>query len=240
MEISEANLAKLRNIRQDGYAEGLQDFWESCEPEFAHLQTQRWLRSEAHLRRSYERDFLFLLDWKGLAVADYGIGGAYLGRHLLQAHGIRRYVGVDISERTLQVARRNLAEIADTFELHRVGVDFSTMAVDVFVSIACIQHFPAEGYLADFLANLDQSGIHKVILQFRHSETTKFEPEYPALSCRTNARYLLAALPHYSLGYASSIAANGYQTLGFHHRGAESSFRPHPIPSAAHPKEGAH
>lgn len=220
-------LSQLKSLKVEDYEVGLAEFWNECEPEFAHLETKKWLISEDRLRSEYERNVVWLLDWPGLTVVDYGIGAGFFGRYLLEFKSVNKYIGIDISERSLDAAKQNLMMFpeSDIELMLSSDVDFGTLAADVFVSLACIQHFPSQSYLDSFLSNLDGSGIPRLILQIRHSETTCFLPSNPQLACRTNVRYLLNSLSNYSLGYCSSIAWNGYQVVGFHRSDSAISFR---------------
>ena len=122
------------------------------------------------------------------SVADYGIGGGWLGVVLLQEYRVHFYVGIDISSRQLGVAARNLKGANYTprthFSLHLLppegAPEFSLLmpALDVFVCQAVIQHFPSRSYTMEWLANLDldldRSGIPTLMLQTRFSATPRF------------------------------------------------------------------
>lgn len=227
MEISAEVEAGLGARTASRYEARLEHFWDACDPEFAHLQTRDWLVSRKALLNVYEDNVIPLIDWRDAVVADYGIGAGHLGQLLLSRHPIRHYVGIDIAERSLAAAARALSRFSThRVTLRRTPVEFGELGADVFVSLACIQHFPSLGYLAGFCENLDRSGIPRIVLQIRHSEKTVFAVDHPQLACRTNVRDLLALLPSYSIGYTSPIWPNGYQYVGMHRSDSAISFEP--------------
>lgn len=195
------------------YSENFKSFWEKCDRAFAHLDIDDHLVSEENLYQGWKRNFIKYFEWDKKAVADYGIGGGYLGKMLLSEFGVSSYTGIDISERSLSEARGNLQGYSDKTRFLVSPTPFSKLGVDIFVSLACIQHFPNERYLIDFLKNLNDSSIPELMLQIRRADRTAFNPNNPTLSCVTNYEFVANSLVNYRLHYASYPAKNNYQYL---------------------------
>ena len=150
-----------------------------------------------------------MINFKDKIVVDYGIGGGHIGKFLLQHRGIKQYIGIDIAQRSLDRAATVLKE-CKKFHLFLTPVDFSKFHADVFLSTACMQHFPNQEYLDNFLARLNCSGIKVLALQFRYNPKTIFKPSYngniypcPDFACVTNIKYLSSLLPNYKIRYES-------------------------------------
>jgi SAM-dependent methyltransferase len=195
------------------YAENYRSFWEQCDRAFAHLDIDDHLVSEENLYQSWKRNFIKFFDWNNKSVVDYGIGGGYLGKMLLSEFGIRAYTGIDISERSLAQARENLRDHVGKTSFCLSPRNFADIGADIFVSLACIQHFPSEAYLVDFLENVNGSSIAELMLQIRCADQTVFNPNNPTFSCLTNYEYMARILVNYRLLYASYPAKNNYQYL---------------------------
>jgi SAM-dependent methyltransferase len=176
----------------------LKNFWENCNIKFAHIRNKEIY--EPH----YKQNVLPFTSFNNKTIVDYGIGKAHLGKLLLQKHNISKYIGIDISERQLKLAKENLKEF-NNISLLSVTVDFSTLKADIFVSLACIQHFPSLDYLKEFLNNINNSNIKEVILQYRDNDIDIFNPgNYETIndvcySCKLNLKTLLLYLDNYSL-----------------------------------------
>lgn len=85
---------------------------------------------------------------------------------------------------------------------------FNDLNADIFISQAVIQHFPDEKYLINFLKNVNNSNIEKVMLQIRYNEKTVFSNDYNQrenvrLACQTNSDYILGYLTNYSLVHSN-------------------------------------
>merc|ERR1712157_712125 len=80
------------------------NFWDSkASAKFQHLD-----REYVEARMSGWQKFLKKFDWSGKKVLDYGIGGGYLGETLFKNHSIGAYVGVDISQNSIDTATKVL------------------------------------------------------------------------------------------------------------------------------------
>lgn len=202
----------------ENYTEIYEEFWEQCDRAFAHLDINDHLVSQESLYNSWKRSFVKYFSWEGKSVADYGIGGGYLGQMLLSEFEIAKYSGIDISQRSLDEARDNLNTYTSQTAFYKSTVNFSTIDVDIFVSLACIQHFPNQEYLDSFLTNINNSTIPDVMLQIRRGNDLTFQPDNPILSCVTNYEYMSGLLSNYMLTYASFPAKNNYQYLVLKHK----------------------
>lgn len=112
---------------------------------FAHREYSGLL-GERGIVQSWQRNWLsrFCADGRcnSTRVADYGIGAAILGEFMMNVYGVVHYDGVDISRRSLDAARTRLSLHfpSSRFALHNTSVDFASLASDVFISQAVIQH----------------------------------------------------------------------------------------------------
>lgn len=159
---------------------------------------------------------------KDKVVCEYGIGGAYLGVFLFENYGLKRYIGVDIAERSIEKATENLQKYNNkklmlTDEFYK-GLDEH---VDIFVSQATIQHFPDEEYLINFLKTIKKHGFQTVMLQIAHCKGTIFsnkaydKERNVVRACRTNKDYILRVLDNYSLTKEHHLKKSDYCFLIF-------------------------
>lgn len=199
----------------------VKNFWEKCNTTFAHITTDDWLVDQRSLINVYSKNIeRFAIDPTSKIIIDYGIGGGYLGKHLLSNYSISEYIGIDIAERSINAAKHNLANYKNV-QFHLTPIDFSKFNADIFFSFAVIQHFPNKTYLDNFLANLNDSGISEILLQIRYNNSTIFSKKYETISdarlgCQTNSKYLLKNLKNYQLCNSSQInTENKYQYLYF-------------------------
>lgn len=206
-----------------GLAEKMSRFWENVAPRGAHLGLDG---EEKEMRRRYSR-LLTGLPLKGATVIDFGCGGGLLGEYLLDKRGVRRYVAYDVAERSIRHALERVRKVIPegapyavvrdgslvsgdedvvTFYLLRQHRwDFAAQKPDVLVSLACIMHFPTLSYLDNFLRTADESGAAHLVLEVRHDEVTRFQPDpyssekAAVKACFTNEGYVTMRLPHYEL-----------------------------------------
>jgi SAM-dependent methyltransferase len=199
--------------------EKAKSFWEKCDTTFAHITPDRWLKSRDHLVNSFSKKF-DPFNPTDKIIVDYGIGAAHLGIYLFENENIKKYIGIDISERSLNAAKISLSKYDQSkIDLRSTPVDFSKLNADIFCSFAVIQHFPNKEYLDDFLINLKNSGIPEIIIQIRHSRVNAFSDDYDnqedaKLACRTNKGYVLKMLELYECIKESKIdEKTNYYTL---------------------------
>mmetsp|Transcript_75869 Transcript_75869/g.217131 ORF Transcript_75869/g.217131 Transcript_75869/m.217131 type:complete len:284 (+) Transcript_75869:112-963(+) len=88
---------------QDGVA--AKKWWDTkATANFQHLDESFVKTQYAEWRETFLTRFV----WQGKRVVDYGIGGGFLGKVLLEQFGIASYTGIDISEKALDMARSTL------------------------------------------------------------------------------------------------------------------------------------
>ena len=200
-------------ITHEGYEKDLKNFWDHADARFSHIEYNGHLKSEAHLRATWEKEWLGhfpVLD--RYSVMEYGIGGGLLGEHLLTTRGASHYVGIDISTRQLEHAAERLARCCNyRYTLLRVNESLSDDLIapfrpTVFVSQAVIQHFPSEAYVAAFLEVLSRAAVPHLMLQVRDDHVTRrTDVSYGAVtySQLTSRSFLLSHLPMYCPRWSS-------------------------------------
>lgn len=211
-----ANKKKLEKYEYTDYKQCLTKHWEECDPEYAHLEANKWRGGEAQVFSEHRLKADLLkqhVNLDGLTILDYGIGDGLWGCVLLSEYNIKKYVGIDIAKRTLDKAHSNLSEKGWSFKLEQTPANFLKYKPDVITSFACIQHFPDCAYLDDFCHNILNAAPSIIMLQIRRSDKWEenFSPNTPSLACTTTPKHILDRLPHYKFLYRSEIASNGYQ-----------------------------
>ena len=112
-----------------------------------------------HVNRGYvekhEADwdaFLPRFNWTGKTVLDYGIGGGYLGERLLQPrYSIGSYCGVDISNVSIDAARRVLGSWSSKVHLFHTPQSFASIRPTIFCHPAGDPALPVCRLLAGLL-----------------------------------------------------------------------------------------
>lgn len=203
----------------------LKEFWNSCDENFAHLTLGRHLTGFDNLTRYWENEFIHRLDFKNTNIVEYGIGGGHLGKYLFKKHGISKYIGIDISERSLEFANNNLLDNVGKYNLYDSDYFYKSFkeSADIFVSLACIQHFPNVEYLQVFLNKINGLYFKDIILQIRSGNNSfadvksdKLKEEDVVFACHINDQYILDKLTNYKLVYYSDIDPfSKYQYLHF-------------------------
>lgn len=188
-----------------------EEYWQTCGPGYAHLRyTGKHSRVQMH--KEFRRLILSHIpgDLKGMSVIDFGVGGGFLGDLLFSEYGIKQYIGIDIALRSLEHAKKNLK--GKNCGFHLVPVEFRKLKADALFSFACMQHFPSQEYLDQFLDNINRSGLKLIGVHYRHGRKTAFNGCYGeelgdvGRACHTNADYIMSKLTGYKLYYLSKAA----------------------------------
>lgn len=94
-------------------------------------------------RRKFLERFLDTIDFVNRVVLEIGFGPGGNLNHLLRRGLCSRVLGVDISERMLELATANLGRYAGSVELYKINgeeLPFGDGAVDVCFSVTVLQH----------------------------------------------------------------------------------------------------
>lgn len=203
--------------------EDIKQFWETCDTAFAHITINKHLKNYKSLTDYWDVQFLRKLNTISplinKTIVDYGIGGGHTGIHLHNRYKIHKYIGLDISERQIEIASKNLLRHQVNHELKLVPIEFNNIPCDVFISQAVIQHFPDNQYLNNFLDNINKSNILIIMLQIRYNINTIFtNNKYNTIKevagrCHTNNNYIIKYLTKYNNIYQGNILSNQYQFL---------------------------
>jgi ubiquinone/menaquinone biosynthesis C-methylase UbiE len=195
--------------------ENLEKFWDSCDSNFAHISLSRHLPGYDKLTKTWENSFISKINFKGKSVIDYGIGGGFLGKYLFEKKEISKYIGIDISKRSLSHANNNLSQYSNKINLLHTDEFYSKFNenAQIFISQACIQHFPDELYLLSFLNKINLLSCDTLMLQIRKGDTTFFSntknkkllEEDIVFACHTNSTFMSKYLTNYRQSYISNI-----------------------------------
>lgn len=173
-------------------------WWETCVPRWAHLEPREYDLAE------------FPFGFKNKVVVDYGIGGGWFGKALFD-QGIKKYIGIDIADRSIKKAKETLKGYNCEFLKAPCSLD---IGADILISLACIQHF-TEDYFYYFLTELNISGIPILGLQIRRGKL-KFDPQNVIYSCYAEPNNLSEILKNYTLvSVSKTYKENNYQYLRF-------------------------
>lgn len=161
-------------------------------------------------------------------VVDFGCGGGFLGKFLFENFVLKKYIGIDISQKSIAAAQKNLENI---LEGRKEFICLSPSAAiealkgfenaDILCSFSVIQHFPSRDYLDAFLNALNESNIPDLCLQIRHFPETKFHDRpYETTgkigtACYTNSEYMSKILSKYTLKSESKLEKSLYQYLTY-------------------------
>lgn len=114
-------------------------------------------------------------DFSDKVVVDYGCGGGWLGKYLLENFNIKKYIAIDISANSLKAAKENLKDFDNVkFIKIKNWLDLKELKADIFISLACIQHFPSVEFLKGFLKMVNESDCNNLILQYRVNQKNLF------------------------------------------------------------------
>jgi SAM-dependent methyltransferase len=167
------------------------------------------------------------IDLNDKMIIDFGCGGGFFGRFCFDDFEPKKYIGLDISEKSIVSAKNNLEYIPDElkelflFSPIEILSKIKEFKADVFCSFSVIQHLPDIDYLNLFLKNVNESGISDLCLQIRYSDMNRFfDVPYKTTAdighaCYTNHEYMIKVLDKYTLKSKSSISENLYQYLTY-------------------------
>lgn len=196
-------------------------FWNRCEHDFSHTDPLRWgiAESSQNTIQSFQNRYGikdFGSQVPNSIIIDYGIGNGRLAIPFLDLNA-KKYIGIDISPRQLNIASKFLKArgYLERCDLLKMPLGFQELRPDIFISQACIQHFPSDDYLIEWCRNVNRSKAQTLLLQYRHAENKQFNSNCPVLACKLNQLDLIDLLPRYELKYASKIEDNGYQHVWF-------------------------
>lgn len=198
------------------------NFWNTVKPRYSHFGETE-IEYNALMSR-FEKICKRLI-LSGKTVIDYGCGGGILGEYLLKKRSIAKYIGYDLSERSLSKMQERLKEFSEkvipVLVVHH-DIDFSTIKPDLIFCIACLYHFPEKEYLDRYLSRFNESDAENVVIEIRDSgEGTCFQlntySDFNSVTnaCRTNAEYVSEKMSNYELVDASEISTNKLQILHF-------------------------
>lgn len=153
-------------------------------PETAHLKEGKFLKIAA-LNDQFRKG-LQDIDLEDKVIFDYGCGGGFLGLYLLSRDvPIKKYIGVDITDRALGATREHLTDYikmgkVETVKIDPMGIpDLSIFrgGIDIFTCFNVIQHFPNQEYFDYFFDKLNNSKIQNIVLNYREGAKTVFQEE---------------------------------------------------------------
>lgn len=201
--------------------------WEKrVSSETAHIEAKAFL-SIPVLFQMFNTAFQ-MTELKGKRILDFGCGGGFLGEWLFQTRkGVKRYLGMDIAERSLTAARERLNKQIDKkaalIKITPWGIsDLTDLNIDILASFNVIQHFPSQEYLDYFLKSVNESGASELILHYRYEKSgSRFQVEpYKTtheinLACWTNETYIDNRLSMYKLQKSEILPGGNFQIAYF-------------------------
>lgn len=174
----------------------MKSVWEDTDCINAHLNDE-----ERHYKR-FEKYVIPYINFNNRSVIDYGCGGAWLGKLLLEKYKIKNYCGIDISERSLKFAANNLC----SFRLYKLYHNLEMNEADILICLTVIQHFFTLKVLRDFLKMCNKSKIKTILLQIRYSMNNKNifikdnkNKKDVIMACQTSEKYITKNMNNYKL-----------------------------------------
>lgn len=190
-------------------ANNMRRFWNQTSPRNSHLGLSG--EEEFLINRVHEL-ILNKMSVKGKTIIDFGHGGGYTGKVVLEAD-CKQYIGYDISDRSNKRASENLEEFVnkELILLTEHRWDFSVKKPDIIIALAVMIHFPTQTYLNNFLSTVEASGAKRLVLEIRDPGVGMVMQKDPynagcfkpsprtCLTCSTTKEYVAARLPSYDL-----------------------------------------
>jgi len=176
------------------------EIWEGMPDVYAHRKLEKWLGDWTHYKAYYKKHAIDRLgDLTGKTIVDYGCGGGYTGKILLESK-IKKYIGVDISTKSCKSAILNIGK-GDRVEI----INGETVPdCEILISIAVIQCLPDEKAYNELMEKINNSKAEKVLLQYRYGKKKYRKASEVSIndivhSCYTNAEDIAAYLTSYEL-----------------------------------------
>lgn len=185
----------------------IKNFWETVNPFYAHLKDgkkDQYFSGYRDLIINYLEPF----ELRGKKIIDYGCGGGFLGLLLFNEYQIKSYIGLDISERSLETAKERLKNF--NCEFYESNITLKKFKTDYIFSFAVFQHIPEEKIMIDILKRFNESGVKKICLHYRYGKEIKFENQYEkngnvGLCSFINSKFVSMFLSNYILKNESVI-----------------------------------
>ena len=201
----------LKQLQNKNAIKMAKEKWEKSPPGWSHLIPTKHHISEENMINRFKR-LLKDIELNNKIIIDYGCGGGYLGRYLLENHDIKKYIAFDIALRSIKRTKEQLDKYEKTeiILIENHDIKFKKYNPDIFCSFACIIHFPTQIYLNTFLNNVNESNAEYLILEIRNTGKGTIFRKNPyktskdqVLACITEPGYIEEKLNNYKLFYAS-------------------------------------
>lgn len=186
----------------------LNNFWETCDPKFAHLTPNFGFTNTLGAK------YLEQMDWNAETVLDFGCGAGWLGEWLFQNAKIKKYIAVDIAKRQLDAAKSQLRQYADKCQFVLLP-QTSLPKADVVVAIAVLYHLPDEKSYHNTLQLLRSTDADRMLLQWRTNRKDRLLFTNGGVSisglkraCFTTTESILEHLPDYTATLIFGPATN--------------------------------
>ncbi len=91
-------------------------------------------------RSKFLRKFLDTIEFEFKTVLEIGCGPGGNLKHIATHHKPTKLLGVDISERMLEVAKQNLAELAELSKTDGSRLPYDDQSIDISLTVTVLQH----------------------------------------------------------------------------------------------------
>lgn len=168
-------------------------WWEEVEETYAHIGRPLFQYND-----EFQRCLLNAPLGNIRSIVDYGCGGGNLGIHLFEKGEIEYYIGIDISRRSIEAAKKRLVGRKSEFVLNETE-DFQFPDADAFMCFHVIQHFPNLDYANKFFRALNETNYKSLYIQFRYGETSLNNEGCVDISILLPLDYIISRLDKYQL-----------------------------------------
>lgn len=117
-------------------------------------------------------------------IVDYGCGGGLFGIHLYSwEYDPKKYIAIDIANRCVNEAKLNTLcweqndrnTETEVLEINPIQLfDFSLLKANIWIMLNVVRFFPDMDYVNLFFNKLNESGISKIVFNFRKGEKDIF------------------------------------------------------------------